>query len=161
MYIPHLMKYYKCDPSWPICLYDFTHRNLNPKFNTLKVAKPLNSYVVEEHFSQQKLSRKNPVYKLKDEVNNMNKSKRNPASKTAKATVISPTASTSVSEADLVIQRSMHLCSLPQYRDFQEKFKTRYDALDPSLFNNDKVRFDVDDELDAVEKARLFVADVC
>lgn len=64
-------------------------------------------------------------------------------------------------ESDLVIQRSMHLCALPQYSDFQEKFQARYDALDPDLFNNDKVRFDVDDELDAVEKARLFVADVC
>ena len=55
----------------------------------------------------------------------------------------------------------MHLCSLPQFADFQDKFKARYDALDSNLFNNDKVRFDVDDELDAVEKARLFVADVC
>ena len=33
--------------------------------------------------------------------------------------------------------------------------------MDPNLFNSDKVRFDVDDELDAVKKARLFVADVC
>ena len=36
-YIPHLMRYYTCDPSWPICIYDFTHRNLNPKFNTLRI----------------------------------------------------------------------------------------------------------------------------
>ena len=33
--------------------------------------------------------------------------------------------------------------------------------MDQKLFNNDKVKFDVDDELDAIEKARLFVADVC
>ena len=33
--------------------------------------------------------------------------------------------------------------------------------MDQKLFNTDKVKFDVDDELDAIEKARLFVADVC
>ena len=51
-----LMKYYTCDPSWPICLYDFTHRNLNPKFNTLRVAKPLTSYIREGYFSTEMLS---------------------------------------------------------------------------------------------------------
>ena len=67
-----------------------------------------------------------------------------------------------VPEEDLVIQRSMHLCNMdPQHEFFQQNFKARYEAKDQKLFNNDKVKFDVDDELDAIEKARLFVADVC
>ena len=49
----------------------------------------------------------------------------------------------------------MHLCNMDlQHKQFETNFKARYDALDQSLFNNDKVRFDVDDELDAIEKAR-------
>ena len=57
-YIPLLMKYYNCDPSWPICLYDFTHRNLNPKYNNFKVAAPLNTIVRENYFTSEKLSRR-------------------------------------------------------------------------------------------------------
>jgi len=53
VYIPDLMNYYKCDPSWPICIFDFTHRNLNPKFNTCRVEQPLTSLCRDGHFSQQ------------------------------------------------------------------------------------------------------------
>ena len=56
VYIPYLMKYYTCDPAWPICLYDFTHRNLNPKFNTLKVEQPLTNLVRDKYFSIEALS---------------------------------------------------------------------------------------------------------
>ena len=56
MFIPELMKYYKCDPTWPICIYDFTHRNLNPKFITLKVEQPLTSFFKDNYFSVHRLS---------------------------------------------------------------------------------------------------------
>ena len=58
MFIPELMKYYKCDPTWPICIYDFTHRNLNPKFITLKVEQPLTSFFKDNYFSVHRLSQK-------------------------------------------------------------------------------------------------------
>ena len=37
----------KCDPSWPICLYDFTYRTLYPTFIPLKTA-PFKLY--DSHF---------------------------------------------------------------------------------------------------------------
>lgn len=52
-YIPGLMRFYKCDPSWPICVYDFTHRNRNPKFTTLRVQQPLNSLIRDQYFSEE------------------------------------------------------------------------------------------------------------
>ena len=55
LYLPSLMQYYTCDPAWPICLYDFTHRNLNPKFNSLKVEQPLTSFVKADYFSLKRL----------------------------------------------------------------------------------------------------------
>ena len=56
VFIPQLMRFYKCDLSWPICLYDFTHRNLNPKFNTLLVQAPLTRLLVDNYFSEELLS---------------------------------------------------------------------------------------------------------
>ena len=44
------MKFYKCDPSWPVCLYDFTFRNLNPQFNTYRVNSKLDSFVIDDYF---------------------------------------------------------------------------------------------------------------
>ena len=67
----------------------------------------------------------------------------------------------STSDSDLVVQRSMHLCQIQPNNDFQEKFKARYDAQDALLFDSPFLRFDVDDELDAANKAREFVAEVC
>ena len=38
---PELSKVYTCNPSWPICLFDFTFRNLNPKFSVFRVENTL------------------------------------------------------------------------------------------------------------------------
>ena len=107
------MKYYTCDPSWPICLYDFTHRNLNPKFNTLRVARPLTSYMRDNHFSESMLSRRE-VKKARLDNLGTNTSKR--------ASTMGPGRKMSnevVPEEDLVIQRSMHLCNMdPQHKFF-------------------------------------------
>jgi len=54
------MQFYTCDPSWPICLYDFTYRNLNPTFNTLKIEQPLTFLLRESYFSVDKLSKRAP-----------------------------------------------------------------------------------------------------
>ena len=47
---------YKCNPEWPICLFDFSFRNLNPKFVAYRVKADLNSFVVPNYFSRQKLT---------------------------------------------------------------------------------------------------------
>ena len=36
-YEKQVMSLYHCDPSWPICLYDYTFRNQNPKFVVYRV----------------------------------------------------------------------------------------------------------------------------
>lgn len=46
---------YVCNPSWPICLFDFSYRNLNPKFLTYKVRADLTSFVIPNFFDTQKL----------------------------------------------------------------------------------------------------------
>ena len=154
------MKYYTCDPSWPICLYDFTHRNLNPKFNTLRVARPLTDYIRDGYFSYSMLSRRGTM--TSNKLDDLTTTTTNTSKRTGMMGTGRKASNEIVLEEDLVIQRSMHLCSLdPKYKFFQHNFKARYNAMDQKLFNNDKVKFDVDDELDAIEKARLFVSDVC
>ena len=37
--------------------------------------------------------------------------------------------------------------------NFEQQFKRRYDAKDPAIFVSEYLKFDVDDELDAVNKA--------
>ena len=59
-YIGDLMHFYKCDPSWPICVFDFTHRNRNPKFLSLRVGEPLTSLVKDNYFNEQFLAQKVP-----------------------------------------------------------------------------------------------------
>ena len=46
---------YKCNPDWPICLFDFSFRNLNPKFVAFRVKADLNSFILPNYFSRQKL----------------------------------------------------------------------------------------------------------
>ena len=57
-----------------------------------------------------------------------------------------------------MIQRSFHLCS--EQTEFVEHFKARYDAKDKAMFSNTNLRFDIDDELDAIRKKRTFVREV-
>ena len=44
------MQVYHCDPNWPICLYDFTFKNLCPKFVAFRVEKTLDTFLKEDHF---------------------------------------------------------------------------------------------------------------
>jgi hypothetical protein len=43
---------YKCDLSWPICLFDFSFDNLNPKFVALKVKADLTSLIIPNYFHE-------------------------------------------------------------------------------------------------------------
>ena len=43
---------YKCNPQWPICLYDFSFRNLNPKFVAFRVEANFNTFVIDNYFSR-------------------------------------------------------------------------------------------------------------
>ena len=45
-----LMSIFDCDPSWPLCLYDFTHKNTCPKYVAMKVKQPLDSFLIDDYF---------------------------------------------------------------------------------------------------------------
>ena len=59
-----------------------------------------------------------------------------------------------------MIQRSIHLCAQEGHPEFAKNFRARYEAKDLDMFNNDFLKFDIDNELDAVRKAKAFVAEV-
>ena len=44
------MHVYHCDPNWPICLFDFTFKNLCPKYVAFRVEKTLDILLIEDHF---------------------------------------------------------------------------------------------------------------
>lgn len=44
------MSVFDCDPSWPLCLYDFTHKNLTPKYVAFRVQAPLTSFIVSDDY---------------------------------------------------------------------------------------------------------------
>ena len=44
------MSIFDCDPAWPSCLYDFTHKNLCPKFIAMRVQQPLDTYLIDDYF---------------------------------------------------------------------------------------------------------------
>lgn len=44
-----VMRIFDCDPSWPICLYDFTFKNRNNKHIVMRARKNLKDYVVEDY----------------------------------------------------------------------------------------------------------------
>ena len=44
------MSIFDCDGSWPLCLYDFTHKNACPKFVTMRVAPTLDTLVIDDYF---------------------------------------------------------------------------------------------------------------
>lgn len=50
-----LSSIYKCDPSWPICIFDFSFRNLNPEFVAFKVQADLTTLCIPDYFSAETL----------------------------------------------------------------------------------------------------------
>lgn len=45
-----LMSVFDCDPSWPLCLYNFTYKNLCPKYVPMKVKEHLSKFVIDDYF---------------------------------------------------------------------------------------------------------------
>ncbi|CDW84002.1 tbc1 domain family member 2b [Stylonychia lemnae] len=56
---------YKCDCSWPICLYDFTFKQIYPQFFCFKTAEDI--HIVPDHFSTQKFDQ--IVMKIRSDSN--------------------------------------------------------------------------------------------
>ena len=47
------MRTFNCDPTWPICLFDFTYKNKSNEFQTMRCRHHLRNYVVENYFTWQ------------------------------------------------------------------------------------------------------------
>lgn len=45
-----LMKIFCCSPEWPICLFDFTQKNRNPTYLSLRVKRNLTEYLIADYF---------------------------------------------------------------------------------------------------------------
>jgi len=50
VYERDLMQIFNCDPSWQCCLFDFTQKNKNPTFVSLRVGHSLDFCIVEDYF---------------------------------------------------------------------------------------------------------------
>jgi len=56
VYEKQLMAVYNCSPEWPVCLYDFSHKNRVPNYICLKVKKSLNEHIIANYFTQDYLA---------------------------------------------------------------------------------------------------------
>jgi len=45
------MAIYDCDPSWPVCIYDFSFKNRSPNYFAFKVEEDLTKFIVSSYFS--------------------------------------------------------------------------------------------------------------
>lgn len=103
-----LMKGFNCDPSWPICLYDYTFKNKIPTYLMLRVGPPLTTYLISDYFSLDYEHSKN----------------RTLATDLESAFLIS--------KESLLIERNSHLC---QFRKrFKRNFKLLYNSRSDFLF---------------------------
>jgi hypothetical protein len=50
IYERDLMKIFNCDPSWPVCLFDFAFKAKNPTYLCLRVSNDLDSYIRDGYF---------------------------------------------------------------------------------------------------------------
>ena len=65
-----LMKAFNCDPSWPVCLFDFTYKNSCNSFQIMRCQKMLTEYVVEDYFAESNFKKNGIEFDRK--VNNVN-----------------------------------------------------------------------------------------
>lgn len=59
----NVMRTFNCNPTWPICLYDFTYKSKSNEFQTMRCRNLLTSYVVEDYFAANGVNKQ-----LKDKI---------------------------------------------------------------------------------------------
>ena len=139
-----LMSIFDCDPSWPCCLYDYTNKNLCPKFIVMRVQQPLDTFVIDDYFFTSDKAKEADQLRevfIKNEDYSFNQPE--------------------VPFSELIIQRDKHICQDLNYPSFVPYFKKRFSAQDNNLFLNENLHFDIDDLMDAKTKMLEFVKSVC
>ena len=127
---------YKCDLSWPICLFDFSFDNLNPKFVAFKVKADLTSLVILNYFSREILAGSLQVESKPEEHQILQ-----------------------VSDDELLICRSKHICTFGEGgRTFSKAFMDRFLVRDMALMadHNNFMSFDINSEKDTLLKLEGF-----
>ena len=128
------MDIYDCDPKWPVCIFDFTFKNINPRAVTFKVYGELSDHLKEDYFYSQ------------DGLDQLLHGKGAAAGDTLH----------SRKHEDLLIQRNHHVCK--HDKAFVEAFKRRYEGADPAMMDSDSLHFDIDNPIDATRQIEQFVA---
>ena len=113
------MKAFNCDPSWPICLFDFTFRNRSEDYLALRVKQNLSNYILDDYIGK---SEEMGRIQLMNE-RNMNEE-----------------------EAEVIRERNKHLCC--EIKDFVRNFKVLFIKGDDFLLKNINLQFKLDDEMD-------------
>lgn len=118
-----VMRIFECDQTWPICLYDFTFKNRNSNFITMRATKCLKDFVVDDYIKQRGGLNKNAQYKQK------------------------------IKELELVREMRQHFCTSKHNWGFLDKekvyrfirnFKILFIKGDPLLLKNKNLKFDID-----------------
>lgn len=52
----------KCDPSWPICMYDFTFKNLFTHHYLFRTKEPLRDLLIKDYIPTEKLLRNESLF---------------------------------------------------------------------------------------------------
>ena len=112
------MKIFDCDPTWPICLYDFTYKNKSVPNLVMKVRRKLSEYIVDDYFSSKGKVKMPNKRKLIEDDN------------------------------DVVREHQVHLCCQDKLRKnpklmyhFRRNFKILYLKEDDLLFKNPNLNF--------------------
>ena len=53
-----IMKIFRCDPEWPICLYDYAYKNKIPSYFCFRVKAQLTSLLIKDYFNHERLDSK-------------------------------------------------------------------------------------------------------
>ena len=124
---------YKCDPDWPICLFDFSFCNLNPKFVALKVKANLDTFIKPDYFTDQKICSDPRQGNAESGIEPENE---------PRVWVIPPD--------DLLLVRNRHICNHGEGSDrpFTKAFEQRFAVRDMAMLadHNNFMTFDINEE---------------
>ena len=122
------MKVFDCDPSWPICMYDYTFKNMTNQQQIMRSKHKLSNFIVEDYFSVDNYVRPTDQY----------------LDKLAKRQSIVD------DETDLLLEHSPHYCCnngpYDPMKDFVRNFKILFIKSDDLLLSNPNLFFDLENE---------------
>ena len=122
-----IMKIFRCDPAWPVCLYDFAYKNKIPRYFCFRVKAQLTSLLISDYFNDERLDSKS----------------QKPGAPLIQSNL-----------SDVMIERNPHYCTHPKFRSsFQFLFETQSDLL---LGGSEIFKFSIIDEVQIQRQLDLY-----